>query len=797
MMKNRKQPLVFAFALATLTCAGVQAAEDLYFSEYIEGSSYNKALEIYNGTDTDIDLSAYSVAIYFNGSTTAGNSISLNGTLAAGDVFVLAHTSADTEMLTVADQTSGRVSFNGDDAVALVKTENGAAVDVIGQIGVDPGSEWGSGDTGTQNNTLRRLESLSDGRTNGTDEFDPIQEWQGFSQDTFDGLGIYGEGNGETPVEETPCGDPATLIHEVQGSGAESPLNGQKVTLEAVVVGDFQDTVTQIGGFFVQEESRDYDDDATTSEGIFIDDHGFGVDVEVGDLVRLDGEAGEYFGQTQVAEVTSLKICKSGYRVAATEVQLPQPETDYLERVEGMLVEIHQSLTITDNYSLSRYGEVVLSANSRLFNPTSVATPGAEANAVQAANDLNRLVLDDASDLQNAEPTSYPRAGLSAANTLRTGDRVCHLKGIMDYGFGVYRLQPVIEPKFAHDNRRPPGPTLPGRGALRAASFNVLNYFNGNGLGGGFPTPRGADSPQEFERQRAKIITAIASMDADVIGLMEIENDGYGEQSAIQDLVNGLNAVTVEGRYGFIDPGVDALGTDAIAVGMIYRTDKLQPIGMPAFFDEYPFDYGNRPSLAQSFTEIASGEAFTLVVNHLRSKGSCPSDGSPNEDQGDGQGCWNATRVLAVETLHTWLQSNPTEVKGDALKRVLLVGDFNSYAMEDPIATLRAFGYRNLIKTFSGKQAYSYVYRGEAGYLDYALASAPMARRVTGVTEWHINADEPPALDYNLEYKTEHQQQTFYADDAFRASDHDPVVIELNLAAPRHPGKAAPPRRSR
>ena len=198
---------------------------------------------------------------------------------------------------------------------------------------------------------------------------------------------------------------------------------------------------------------------------------------------------------------------------------------------------------------------------------------------------------------------------------------------------------------FSNDNPRTAAPASVG-GTLKVASFNVLNYFNGDGLGGGFPTPRGADSASEFTRQRDKTIEAILTMDADVIGLMEIENDGFGAESAIADLVNSLNAVAGAGTYAYIDPGVPAIGADAIAVGFIYKPATVTPIGASAILDssvDPQFnDDKNRPALAQTFQENATGGRFTAVVNHLKSKGSsCDSIGDPNLN--DGQGNCNLT----------------------------------------------------------------------------------------------------------------------------------------------------------
>ncbi|NJN55244.1 MAG: hypothetical protein HC804_11070 [Anaerolineae bacterium] len=189
-------------------------------------------------------------------------------------------------------------------------------------------------------------------------------------------------------------------------------------------------------------------------------------------------------------------------------------------------------------------------------------------------------------------------------------------------------------------NLRTAVPT-PISGTVRVASFNVLNYFNGDGLGGGFPTPRGANTAVEFTRQRDKTIPAILALDAHIIGLMEIENDGYGPNSAIADLVNGLNAVAGAGTYAYVNPGLPLLGSDQIAVGLIYKP-AVVTLGGIATDGTDAFAIRNRQPLAATFSEVGSGELFTVVVNHLKSKGSDCNTAvgvfPPDPDTGDGAG---------------------------------------------------------------------------------------------------------------------------------------------------------------
>ena len=580
-------------------------------------------------------------------------------------------------------------------------------------------------------------------------------------------------------VTSEVCGAPATFIHDVQGSGTATPMSGNVLSIEGVVVGDYQGT-GQFGGYYVQEEDADADANPNTSEGIFVFNT---TPVSVGERVRVRGTAGEFSNLTQLSSVTSTLVCSTGNSVTTTPVALPVPSISSWERFEGMHVGIVQELTVTEVFTLARFGEVALSVGGRLQNPTNVVAPGAPAIALQDLNDRSRILLDDGNNQQNIDPTNYPQGGLGAANTLRVGDTLPSLAGVLDQRFGVYRVQPVDPAaiSFVHTNPRTPAPAAVG-GDVKVASFNVLNFFNGDGAGGGFPTARGASTAFELDRQRDKIVSAITALDADVIGLMELENDDPStENAAIEDLVDGLNAATGGGSYAFVDTGV--VGTDQIRVGIIYRPGTVTPVGAHAIIDSTVdprfIDTLNRPSIAQTFASNADGARFTVVVNHLKSKGSdCNAVG--DLDTGDGQGNCNGTRTAAAEALVDWIATDPT---GSGDPDVLVLGDMNAYAKEDPITVFEDAGYANTIADALGDEAYSFVFQGQSGYLDHALASPSLSEQVAGVTEWHINADEPIALDYNTEFKTPNQVNSFYAPDAYRSSDHDPVLVGLTLNA--------------
>ncbi len=574
------------------------------------------------------------------------------------------------------------------------------------------------------------------------------------------------------------CGDSATLISFVQGSGLSTPLAGTTVVVEGVVVGDYQGT-GGFNGFFMQEEDGDVDSDPATSEGIFINST---TEVAAGDVVRVQGSAEEFFDLTRLSPVSGLIVCSSGSSVTPAEITLPITDLNDLEVAEGMLISMTQDLYVTEHFNLGRFGQVALSVNDRLFQPTNVITPGLDANNLQDLNNRSRILLDDGLNDQNPAAVIYPDPGLTFTNTLRAGDVVNNLVGVLDYGFGFYRIQPVGVISFTEANLRTAAPQDVG-GQIQVASFNVLNYFTTIDDSGSICGPsedmdcRGADSEEEFQRQRTKIINAILAMDVDIVGLIEIENNVNDD--AVIDLVAGLNDAAGSGTYAYIDTGV--IGTDAIKQALIYQPASVTPVGdyaiLDGSIDARFLDTKNRPVLIQTFAENGTGELVTIAVNHLKSKGSdCEDVGDP--DVGDGQGNCNVTRTEAAAALVDYLATDPTE---SGVSRFLIIGDLNSYAMEDPITTIKAAGYADLLAEFVGMAAYSYVFDGQFGYLDHGLASDGLLPMVTGATAWHINADEPRVFDYNTESKTVDQIAEWYGPEGYRSSDHDPVIIGLTF----------------
>jgi predicted extracellular nuclease len=590
----------------------------------------------------------------------------------------------------------------------------------------------------------------------------------------------------------------ALTVPQIQGSGPTSPYVGQPVTTSGVV------TLLTNNGFFLQDPAGD--GDPATSDGVFVYTGGAPT-VQPGQLVSLRATVAEFDVSgstanpaaearplTELTGPTAITLLGSG-SITPTPVTLPVADDDGLERYEGMLVTIAGPLTVQQNYFQGRYGQLTIAAGGRREQPTNRYRPGSEgALALASENARSSFLLDDGSSVQNPNPTPY----LEADGRARAGDTVASLTGAIDFGLATsssaglvaYRLQPAAAPAFTAANPRPATPPDFG-GNVKLAAFNVLNYFTtfADGTdawgrtgqvctqGGSTPSAslcRGAGNATEFARQRAKIVEALVAIDADAVGLIEIQNNGG---VAVGELVDALNAKAGAGTWAAVPDPAGGSGSDAIKVALIYKPARLARIGASASALDPVHD---RPPLAQTFA-AANGERVTLVVNHFKSK-NCDGASGADLDQGDGQGCYNARRVQQAQALRSFVAQLQAGGSGD----VLLVGDFNAYAQEDPIADLAGSGYTDLVAR-SDPSGYSYVFDGQSGRLDHAIATAGLAAKASGAGHWHINADESSLRDYNQEFKAPRTcsgrpcPPDPYVADAYRSSDHDPVLVGVDL----------------
>ena len=595
-----------------------------------------------------------------------------------------------------------------------------------------------------------------------------------------------------SPVTPPPSG--AARIGDIQGTGNISPMEGQLVTVIGVVTGDFQendaDERRNLGGFYMQDGPPDAN--LQTSDGIFVfDGNDPATDIDVGDVVEVQGTVVEHFGETQI-NANSVRVTGTGALVPFP-VNLPVNDTTTnsdgdliadLEHLEGMLVTFTDTLTVTNLRNLERFGALTLSEGGRLYQYTNYNSPDVDGyNAHKNLIARRSIVLDDGLRAENPSDIHYLEARSASSYSIRAGDSLTDLTGNLRYSRGAggngdetWRLMPTGDPTFESVNPRPGAPAIGG--SIRVASFNVLNYFSTidsgqNNCGPqGSSACRGADSDTELARQLEKTVTALAMLDADIVGLMELENNS---NDSIRTIVDALNARIGSGDYTYIDTGT--VHDDAIKTGFIYRETVVSPSGDYALLDrsvDSRFnDARNRPALAQTFSVDTTAAELTIVVNHLKSKGSsCESDGDQN--LGDGQGNCNLTRTSAATALANWIASDPT---GSGDPDVLIVGDLNAYTLEDPLAAFESAGLTSLLGAQTNP--YSFLFDAQSGALDHAVVSASLLPQVVGTIEWHINADEPPLLDYNLEYGRD--PALFDGSTPYRASDHDPVVIGLDL----------------
>ncbi|UWF77929.1 ExeM/NucH family extracellular endonuclease [Microbacterium neungamense] len=584
-------------------------------------------------------------------------------------------------------------------------------------------------------------------------------------------------------AEATVASRPAThTIAEVQGTGDVSPVNGQVVTVEGVVTADYR--TGGYKGVVIQTQGSGGAEDATpgASDGVFVYLDALAPTLAIGDLVSVTGTVSEYFGQTQVspAALADVEVVTPG---AGAPPLTPLPTSVVgadREAFESMLVAPTGSYALASSHQLYNFGTLWLNPEELNVKSTETTRPGAEADAIAAANRADRILLDDGWSIQvgnKNHPNGQPYFTKDAV--VRNGDVVDFGgKGyVLQYGFEDWRLQPVTpiddtspaEAKVAFESRNP-RPAVPAVGGdVQVASFNVYNYFTT--LRSENPDARGAADAAQFAIQKSKIVAAINGLDAEIVALMEIENSlefGKPVDAALADLVSGLNAAAGAEVWAYVPTPAalhDPATTDVITNAIIYKKDAVTPKGDSATItDEAVWDNAREP-IAQAFD--IDGRVITVVANHFKSK-SDPKDGTPEPT--DGQGFFNADRVAQAQSLLGFTEQL-TEASGSS--DLLLIGDFNAYSEEDPIEVFTSAGWSDLVADRTDGQ-YTYTFDGELGSLDHVIASPSLAASVTGAGVWSINS--PEWSDRGYAYAATESGTPY------RSSDHDPIVVGVSAA---------------
>ncbi|MEH3067836.1 MAG: ExeM/NucH family extracellular endonuclease [Aeromicrobium erythreum] len=811
-----------AGALAAAPAAQAAPADHLVIDEvYVNGGSSgasfkNKYVEVHNPTGSPVDVAGWS--IQYRSATGTGNfsgvialgdhTVPAGGTLLVGANSNNATTNPGADLPT--PDVASTVAFaGGGGTLALARTTTAlagapstvladpAVVDLVG-YGSSTTFEGSAAATGTSLTKAVR-------RTGGTDTNDNRADLSA-ADPTPTACGTACD-SAPAPVEPAPV----VPIAEIQGTGTASPIVGQRVTTRGVVTAAYPD-----GGFdgaYIQTEGTgDVDlDTHRASTGLFVASAALADDVEIGDHLEVTGTVEESSGLTQLTVPAGgwTVLTEPAVAPKAAEVAFPLDDTQR-ESLEGMLLAPQGAYTVTNNFATNSFGEVGLAAGTRpLPQPTDVVRPRTQAYTDLVADNARRLItLDDGASVNYVNGSKdVPLPWLTADNEVRQGAPATFVAPVvLDFRFG-WKLQPTTRLTGVTDAPATFGATraqertpAPVDGELKLASFNVLNYFPTTGekyvaSGRGTCTyytdragtpitnntctnngPRGAANDASLARQQVKIVKAINTLDADVVALQELENSatlGQPRDTALQTLVAALNAdAGADVWAGAASPTtVPTTGEDVIRPAFIYRTSTVETAGEARILDDPAFANARAP-LAQEFRAKGVADSdFVVIANHFKSKGSGSGE---NADQRDGQGASNPDRVRQAQALVAFVDDVEKSAGTD---RVLLAGDFNSYSKEDPMRVLEDAGFTNVTDRFSEEDTYQF--GGLLGSLDHVFASPSATRRVRGADVWRINAPEAIAREYS---RFNYNVTNLYDTSPFRASDHDPTIVGLDVS---------------
>lgn len=784
----------------------------------------NDFVELYNPTSTPVSLAGKGLE-YKSAAGGSAGVLPLSGTVPANGYFLiqLAAGSASPAPLPAPDLT-GSLNLSGTAGRVYLLPSTTAFPATTGDVAGDAGliDMVGFGSTAATFEAAPApapSNSTSVARAGGADNDNNAGDFAAGAP-TPRNSGVVPPEEPEEPVDPVQ-----KTIVEIQGAGATSPLAGTLVSTEGVVTAAYPSG--GFYGFYLQTPGSGGAVDLathTTSQAIFVRQRSGAITVRPGDHVRVTGTVSEYAGQTQVEIAGAAEaVTLDAPAAPVTAVVSAWPATAaQKESLEGMLFDPQGEFTVSNTYGTERYAELGLAqGDTPLLQPTEVALPGsAEAAAVAADNAARAIVLDDGSSTDFTSRKDLTPPYISNEVPVVVGASVELEDVILTQGGSPsapsYRFQPLATatadpatwPATFEDIRTDaPDAEKLGDADLKVASFNVLNYFttlgdadndnvgdggcvayrdrdgDGNNVDDGCDQ-RGAWDPEDFERQQEKIVAAINALDADVVGLMEIENSltlGEEADEATESLVAALNAAAGSQVWAANPSSADLPdgGMDVITNAIIYKPAAVDRVGASLALGDLSDDgeaFGNaREPLGQVFAPKGGGEPFLFVVNHFKSKGSAgpwPGDA----DSGDGQGSSNESRERQSTALRDWVAVQQAAAGVDD---VFLVGDFNSYTMEDPLQILYAAGYEDS-ELASGHDEYSYSFSGLSGSLDHILLNEGALERMTGTDIWNINSGESLLMEYS---RWNYTGTDFHDAGPFRSSDHDPVIVGLRKGA--------------
>ena len=810
---------VVATSLSLASAAPASAApagDALVISEVYGGGGNagatltNDFIELYNPTDARIPLDGMSVQ-YRSSGNNPGGVTDLTGSVPAGGHWLVqeAAGTGGTDALPTPDAT-GSLAMSGSNGIVVLAegtdpvdpaTAGAELVDLVG-YGSVPQYE-GSGAAPALSNTTSASRDAD-----GADTDDN-------AADLTTGDPTPQNSGGDGGPADPPPSSGELSIAEIQGDGDASPVVGETVTTQGVVTATYR--TGGIDGLYVQTGGTGRGTDATpgASDGLFVNGAALEeADYRVGASLEITGAVAERFGVTEIKPASPDGVTSAGYLPVVTPLatELPATETER-EAHEGELLAPQGGFTVTNSYDTNRFAEIGLAAgDTPLIQPTEVedAQTGDVAE-IEADNAARAVTLDDGANVDftaagSDTPVPYLTRPNGSPRPVRVGAPVTFTEPVvLTYGFNTWRFQPTARITAEDglpvtiENTRTDAPQAVA-GDVRLATFNVLNYFATTGeefvASGGTCTyyedrqgnpvttnrcdpdgPRGAADDANLERQQAKIVAAINTLSADVVSLEEIENSVKFDQdrdAALSTLVDALNAAAGGDTWDFVpSPAASelpALGAqDVIRTAFIYKPSALETVGTSRVLVDDAFANARQP-LAQAFKPAGAedADAFTVIVNHFKSKGS-------GADDGTGQGNANPDRVAQAEALATFAD----DVESDSgIAKTFLTGDFNAYSQEDPMQVLYDAGYTQVESDTEGEETYSF--SGLSGSLDHVLANDAAYDDVAGADVWNINSGESLAFEYS---RYNNNVTDFYAPDVFRASDHDPEIVGINPGA--------------